>query len=159
MDSKIILARLNDALRRDWRGVSALIHTRVPVSPAINQPPLFQLFPINQNQVGLGPLGLINGLIRENDEGPTIEAVIEAGEIIAFAFAGQDEQVKDVRVLLPTELQQHQQYRVTDRAGTHWAGVFLGYKASDGQEGVHLQLTDGSIARIFFHDVAKVVPY
>lgn len=157
-----VVERLNDAVQRDWRSMQTLVERRVTVNGRMVEHPTMIVLP-TQNESGttflLGLLGVINGIVRENDQADPIEAVFSdhTGELTGFKLRGDNTPVVDHRVVTMTAMSHGERYQVRDRAGNRWEGLYAGPGKPGGEQGVHLRLVDGSTALIYFHDVANVI--
>ncbi len=152
---------MNDAIRRDWKAIHNLIETRQPCNEQLAEHPSIIVVPVptQQGHVFLvGLLGVINGLL-DVDEPPVEAAFDDNHELICFKVRGDNTPVVDQRVVELTNMQKGCIYRVTDRAKNHWEGTFVGPGPPEGEQGVHLQLQDGTTALIYYHDVANVIRY
>jgi len=160
-DTAMIIERLNDAVRRDWKAMHNLIATRTACNLDFVQHQTIICVPVQNSNPQIfmvGLLGVINGLFRDADTDNPIEACYdEDGELISFKLRGDNTPARDYRAVALTELQEGQTYRVKDRAGNRWEGAYAGPGDPGGEQGVHLRLTDGSVSRIYFHDVASVI--
>ena len=154
-----VVARLNDAVRRDWKSMHNLIDYRVMVNAPLLDHPTIIVVPMSNSspqQYLAGLLGIINGLVRETNDDAPIEACYNNGELCAFKLRGDTSPVVDVREIAITQLQPGNSYRVRDRAGNFWEGVYTG-PGEPPEQGVYLRLQDGTTARVWFHDVANII--
>ncbi len=155
-----VVDRLNDAVRRDWKAMHNLVNYRVPTSVSMAEHPTIIVVPQEiegGNAFLMGLLGVLNGTVREDSSSQPIEAIFdEYQELTGFRLRGDESPIIDHRAVAITDLQVGQRYRATDRAGNRWEGVYLGAGAPP-EQGLHLRLRDGRTARIYFHDVARVI--
>lgn len=156
-----VVGIMNDAIRRDWKAIHNLIETRQPCNEQLVEHPSIIVVPVAspRGQVFLvGLLGVINGLLDEGE--PAVEAAFDDNhELICFKVRGDDSPAVDQRVVSAASMQEGCMYRVTDRAKNHWEGTFAGPGPPEGEQGVHLLLKDGTMALIYYHDVASVIRY
>jgi len=77
-----VVSVLNDALKRDPEGITALMNSRVPVNSKIIEHPTIQVSAGNV----LGPLGLLNGLFGVNHSGSGFIVMVlnEQNKILEF---------------------------------------------------------------------------
>ena len=157
-----VIERLNSAVRRDWKAIHNLVETRVLTNNQMADHESIIVVPNegpNGTQFLVGLLGVINGLARETNDDPPIEAVFsdDHHELTGFKLRGDDSPVVDHRAVQVADLQEGRTYRVTDRVGTRWEGQYTGAGQPNGEQGIHLRLADGSTALIYFHDAAQVI--
>ena len=105
----------------------------------------------------VGLMGVINGIVREDASAPPIDAVLNPdGELICFQVRGDNRPAPDMRAVAIQDLREGRRYCVRDRNGTRWEGLYAG-PGQHPNQGVHLRLSDGALARIYFHDVAGII--
>ena len=157
-----VVERLNQAVARDWKSMHKLIEHRVVVNADMMEHPTMIVLPQETQSGGmsflLGMLGVINGLCREDDKSNPIEAVFDdLGELIGFKLRGDNTTPVDQREVSAAAMVNGKRYRVRDRVGNRWEGLFAGHGNPGGEQGVHIRLDDGSTALVYFHDVASVI--
>lgn len=157
-----VVERLNDAVRRDWKAMHNLVNYRVISNTRMAEHPTVIVVP-SQGQHGtnflVGLLGILNGIAREDNNADPIEAVFcdVTHELMGFKLRSDQRPPVDQRAVQLSDLQEGQRYRVKDRAGNRWEGAFAGVGDPQREQGVHLRLSDGSTALIYFHDVAQII--
>jgi len=157
-----VVDRLNSAVRRDWKAIHNLVESRVLTNNQMADHESIIVVP-NEGAQGtqflLGLLGIINGIARETNDDPPIEALFsdDHHELIAFKLRGDETPVVDQRAVHAADLQEGRAYRVTDRVGTRWEGQYTGAGQPGGEQGIHLRMTDGTTALIYFHDAAQII--
>jgi hypothetical protein len=161
-NSSDVIDRLNDAVKRDWKAMHQLVENRVAVKAEMVDHPTIIVVPVQQQQGTsflLGMLGVINGLVREDDKSAPIEAMFDDqnGELIGFKLRGDQTPAVDHRRVELTMLELGHRYRVKDRAGNRWEGLYMGPGKPSQEQGVYLRMADGATALIYFHDVANII--
>jgi hypothetical protein len=156
--NQVILDRLNDAVHRDWKAMQQLVLHRVPVNTTMVDHATVMVIPIQGPRVtsfALGLLGILNGVVREQNADPPIEAQFEDGELTGFSMRGA-KAATDQRVVAVANIKIGACYRVKDRTGVVWEGIVEPVPSGKDQ-GLYLRLADASLACIFLHDVLKVI--
>ena len=155
-----VLQCLNDVVARDWKSMQLLVNTYTQTNKRMLEHATVLVAPVETDKghvFNLGLMGIINGVLRNSNDEPLVEAVFDArNELMGFRQKDDKTPIPDYRAADIANLEIGFRYRVQDRAGRLWEGVYMGPRSDKG-EGVHLRLDDGGVALIFFHDVQKMI--
>ena len=162
MNIASIIKTLNEAVAADWITMHNLVERRYPTTLAMMEHRSIVVQPIDvggQAVPHLGLLGLLNGIVRNDNNEMPIEAMFDEDtqELTGFRLRGVDLPVSDQRRVAVRDMIYDSAYRVRDQTGTHWEGIFA-RKPKGAEHAVYLRLTNGRTGIIFYQDVDYVIP-
>jgi len=156
-DIQRVVDSLNLAVQADWQSMMKVIGLRHNCNTQLLEHPHVICTLDGQNQPVVGALGLVNGVLQAlmGEDGMIEATVDETGDLTGFRLRGTHDS-HDYRSVPMSQLTQGHTYRVTDAVGHMWQGVYVGSQ-HQGEQGVYLRLSDDRIARIYFHDVRRII--
>jgi len=156
-DIQRVLDSLNLAVQADWKSLMQVVGLRQRCNQQLLEHPHVICSLDGEHQPVVGALGLVNGVLQAlaGQDGMSEATVDATGELTGFRRRGSTEE-RDYRAIHMSELTQGHKYRVTDSVGHMWEGVYIGSQ-HQGERAVYLRLSDDRVARIYFHDVRRII--